>query len=301
MRNAIIETLYTEALRDPNIYFITGDFQHVREKEFRGLGERYQNGGMAEQNIIGVAAGLALSGKKVFVYSIIPFITLRCIEQVKVDVCSHKADVTIIGGGAGFAYGTCGATHLAIEDIAMMRSLPHMKIVSPSGPTEATALMRKIIQLGGPAYIRLGKKGEDDLTDKTPEFGKGMVVREGKDVCIIATGTILAEALKASEIVQRNGISVEVVNIHTIKPLDEDLVRDRALFRRLICTVEEHSVIGGLGGAVAEVLAEAGGTARFKRFGISDDWPSVVGTQQYLRGVVGLSGDKIAIAVGKLL
>lgn len=301
MRNAAIQALYEEAVRDPNIYFITGDFQHVREKEFLALGARYQNAGMAEQNLIGLAVGAALCGKKVFTYSIIPFITLRCIEQIKVDVCSHSADVVIIGGGAGFTYGTCGITHFAIEDIAMMRVLPHMKIVSPSGPREATVLMKEIIRLGGPAYVRLNKRGESDLIDKVPEFGKGMVVREGADVCIIATGTILAEALKAAEILAQKGISVEVVNMHTIKPLDEDLVRERALSRRLIVSLEEHSVLGGLGGAVAEVLAETNGTAKFKRFGIMDEWPSVVGSQVYLRDAIGLSGEKVAAQIKQLL
>lgn len=301
MRNAAIQALYEEAVRDPNIYFITGDFQHVREKEFLALGARYQNAGMAEQNIIGLAAGAALCGKKVFAYSIIPFITLRCIEQIKVDVCSHPADVVIIGGGAGFTYGTCGITHFAIEDIAMMRVLPHMKIVSPSGPKEATALMKEIIRLGGPAYVRLNKRGESDLTDKVPEFGKGMVVREGTDACIIAAGTILAEAIKAAEILGANGISLEVVNMHTIKPLDENLIRERAMSRRLIVSLEEHSVLGGLGGAVAEVLAETNGTAKFKRFGIMDEWPSVVGNQAYLRDAVGLSSEKVAAQIEQLL
>lgn len=301
MRNAIIQTLYEEAIRDPNIYFITGDFQHIKEEEFRALGDRYQNAGMAEQNIIGIAAGVALSGKKAFVFSIIPFITLRCIEQIKVDVCSHEADVTIIGGGAGFTYGICGVTHLAIEDIAMMRSLPHMKIVSPSGPAEARILMREIVRIGGPAYIRLNKRGESDITDKKPEFGKGMIVRDGKDVCIMATGTILAEALRAAEVLAQKGISVEVINMHTIKPLDESLIRERAMSRNLICTLEEHSIIGGLGGAVAEVLAEADSVARFRRFGIPDEWPSVVGDQAFLRDYVGLSGEKVAVAIEKLL
>src|SRR3989344_3859208 len=300
MRNATVETLYQEAVQDPRICFFTGDFQHVREREFIALGGRNQNAGMAEQNIIGLATGAALSGKKTFVYSIIPFITLRCIEQIKVDVCSMRADVTVIGGGAGFTYGTCGPTHLAIEDIAMMRALPHMKILSPSGPTEACALMRDIVRVGGPAYIRLNKRGETDLHNKMPRFGEAMVVREGKDICIMATGTILAEALKVADILLAKGISVEVVNIHTIKPLDEYFVRERSFSRQFIFTLEEHSVIGGLGGAVAEVLAEANGRSRFKRFGIPDEWPSVVGSQKYLRGVSGLSGDKIALEIEKL-
>ena len=294
MRNAVIEALYEEALCDPSICFFTGDFQHVREKEFRALGARYQNTGMAEQNTIGLAAGAALSGKKVFVYSIIPFITLRCLEQIKVDVCAQRTDVTVIGGGAGFTYGTCGITHLAIEDIAVMRALPHMQVVSPSGPREAVWLLRHIVRFGGPAYLRLNKRGEEDLTDGYAVFGKGMVVREGRDVCIISTGTILSEALTAADILGVQGISTGVVNMHTVKPLDENLICELAQSRKLICTLEEHSVLGVLGGAVAEVLAEAGGRARFKRFGVEDEWPNGVGSQAYLRDYMGLSGRSIA-------
>lgn len=297
MRNAVIEAIYQEAVVNPGVYFITGDFQHVREEELRTLGMRYQNAGMAEQNIIGMASGIALSGGKVFTYSIIPFITLRCIEQIKIDICSHECDVTIIGGGAGFTYGTCGVTHLAIEDIAMMRALPHMKIVSPSGPAEAAALTKEIIKIGGPAYIRLNKRGEKDLTNELPEFGKGMVVREGKDVCIIATGTILAEALAAASILEEEGISVEVINMHTIKPLDADLIKDRAEKRKAIFTLEEHSVIGGLGSAVAEVIAESGHFVKFHRFGIQDEWPLVVGDQSFLRKHIGLSGKDIVLKI----
>jgi transketolase len=297
MRNAVISALYEEALRDESIFFVTGDFQHVREEEFKALGVRYQNAGMAEQNIIGLAAGAALSGKKVFVYSIIPFITLRCIEQIKVDVCSHGADVVVIGGGAGFTYGTCGITHLAIEDIAMMRALPGMKIVSPSGPKEAVALFREVAALGGPAYLRLNKRGEKNLHDLAPEFGKAMVVHEGGDVCIIATGAILEEALAAAMLLENRGIYAEVVNMHTVKPLDEEFIRQRMTFPTLVCTLEEHSVIGGLGSAVAEVLAEGGSRARFMRLGVQDAWPEVVGSQRYLRDYAGLSGEKVAEAI----
>ncbi len=301
MRNAVIETVYQEAIVNPNVYFITGDFQHVREKEFKALGVRYQNAGMAEQNILGMASGIALSGGKVFVYSIIPFITLRCIEQIKVDVCSHNCDVAIVGGGAGFTYGTCGITHLAIEDIAIMRALPNMKIVSPSGPKEVVALMREIIKIGGPTYIRLDKRGEKDLVDQLPEFGRGMIVREGKDVCVVATGTILAEALIAADILGQEEISVEIINMHTIKPLDVELIKDRIGKREAIFTLEEHNVISGLGSAVAEVIAESNQAVKFHRFGIEDSWPRVVGDQIFLRKYVGLSGKDIALKIKTFL
>ncbi len=297
MRNAVIEALYQEAVKDPRICFFTGDFQHVRERDFIAMGQRYQNAGMAEQNIIGLAAGAALSGKKVFVYSIIPFITLRCLEQIKMDVCVHNVDVTIIGGGAGFTYGTCGPSHLAIEDIAVMRALPNMKIVCPSGPREAVQLLSQVIKASGPTYLRLNKRGEKDLHDHLPIMGHGVVIRPGSDITIIATGTIVAEALEAATILSASGISTEVVNMHTIKPIDKNLILKRVYTKRLICTLEEHSVIGGLGSAVSEIIAGKNIRAGFMSFGVKDKWPDFVGDQKYLRKGTGLNGESIASAI----
>jgi transketolase len=301
MRNAVIEALYQEALSNKDVFFLTGDLQHVREPEFRVLGDQYQNAGMAEQHLTSLAAGLALSGKKVFTFSIIPFITLRCIEQIKVDVCSHKADVTVIGGGAGVTYGTCGPTHLAIEDIAMMRALPSMKVICPSGPSSAVSLFKQIVQVGGPAYLRLNKRGESDLYSGDPVLGKGFIVRQGTDVCVIATGTILSEALGAAELLAASGVSVQVVDMHTIKPLDTDLVSSCAQSFPLTVTLEEHSTIGGLGGAVAEVYAETPGRGRLVRMGIADAWPSVVGSQAFLREALGLSAPAVAARITEAL
>ncbi len=296
MRFAVVETIYEAALLDKNIYFITGDLNHAKVDEFKkNIPDQYINAGMAEQNLIGVAAGLALSGMKVFVYSIVPFITLRCFEQIKVDVCYHNVDVTIIGVGAGFAYSTMGATHYGIEDVAAFRALPHMQIVSPANPLEGRLLTRAVIERSGPAYIRIGKGGESaPEKEYTLEFGKGLIMKPGDDVTIFSTGTIVEEALKAAALLDGQGLSTEVINLHTIKPLDAELIANRVRSRKAIFSLEEHNLLGGLGSAVAEVISEQNRAVVFKRFGVSDQWPKVVGSQRYLRNIFGLTGEQVA-------
>jgi transketolase len=303
MRFATVETIYEGALKDPTIFFITGDLGHARTDDFKKkLKGRYYNAGMAEQNIIGIAAGLALSGMKVFVYSIVPFITLRCFEQIKVDVCSQNIDVTVIGIGGGFAYGTAGATHYSIEEIAAMRALPNMKIVVPSNPTEAKLLTKEVINTGGPAYIRIGRGKEADFSiPYTPKIGTAGVLTSGGDITIISSGTIVSEAIKVAEMLEKEGISTEVINMHTIKPLDEEIIKERAGKMKAIFTLEEHNVLGGLGGAVAEVLSELPERPIFKRFGIPDMWPETVGTQEYLRDITGISAEKVVESISEIL
>lgn len=296
MRFAVVETIYEAALRDKNIYFITGDLGHAKSEEFKkNIPDQYLNGGMAEQNLIGVASGLALSGMKVFVYSIVPFITLRCFEQIKVDVCYHDVDVTIIGVGAGLSYSTMGATHYAIEDIAALRALPNMKIVSPANPLEGRLITQEIIERNGPAYIRIGRGGEP-MPEKeySLEFGKGLIMKPGNDITIFSTGPITSEALGAAQILETHGISTEVVNMHTIKPLDISLITQRIGTRQAIFTLEEHTLLGGFGSAVAEVVSEQNRAIIFKRFGVDDQWPKTIGSQHYLRSLFGLTAEQLA-------
>jgi transketolase len=303
MRFEAIKAIYNAGEHDPNVYFITGDYGHAHTEEFKQNWKgRYFNGGMSEQNIIGMSAGLALCGAKVFTYSITPFITLRCYEQIKIDVCDHNLDVTVIGGGSGFAYGDAGATHYSIEDIAVMRALPNMKVVCPANPMETRQLMQQVIKIGGPAYVRIGA-GREATPEKEYQvtFGKAAVLRPGKDITIITTGQILEEALIAAEALALKGIDAEVLHMHTIKPLDVGAIRERAAGRKAIVTLEEHSVLGGLGGAVAEVLAEMPTRPMFKRFGVQDAWPEVVGSQKYLRHHMGISGEKVARGIQTLL
>lgn len=303
MRFAVVEEIYEAALRNKNIYFITGDLGHAKVDEFKNnIPDQYINAGMAEQNLIGVASGLALSGMKVFVYSIVPFITLRCFEQIKVDVCYQNVDVTIIGVGAGFAYSAMGATHHAIEDIAALRALPNMQIVSPANPLEGRLLAREVLKRSGPGYIRIGKGGEPmPPSEYTLEFGKGLVMKPGNDVTIFSTGTIVSEALSAATLLEGQGVSTEVINLHTVKPLDVGLIAKRARSRKAIFTLEEHNILGGFGSAVAEVISEQNRAIVFKRFGVNDQWPKVIGSQSYLRGIFGLTGEQVADTIKHII
>lgn len=301
MRYAVIKTIYDAALKNKNIYFLTGDLGHVYEKEFKTIiPQQYLNMGLSEQNMIGVAAGLALSGKKVFAYSIVPFITMRCYEQIKDDLCYQDLDVTLIGIGGGLIYGPYGNTHCSIEDIAVMRVLPNMKIVCPANPQDAQSLTQQLLKKKGPTYIRIGR-GKEPMPQKefTVKFNKGFIVKKGKDITIFSTGTILTEAEKAAQILEEKGISVEIVHMHTVKPLDNNLIKDRIIKRKAIFTIEEHSIIGGLGDAVAELISEGRKEKPiFKRFGVNDIYLSEIGSQEYLRDRHGISGKKIA---GKIL
>jgi len=305
MRFSAVETIYEAALHDPRIFFLTGDTGHAKEAEFRTkIPDQYMNTGMAEQNMIGVAAGLALAGMKVFTYGIVPFLILRAFEQIKVDVCYQNVDVTMVGVGGGFAYGVAGATHYSIEEVAALRALPHMKIVSPATPCETRQLTAQILKTGGPAYLRIGKGGEPDVAGKEPrvELGRAMVMRQGKDAIIFASGTIVLEALRAADILSEHGTELEVVNIHTLKPFDAATVAGYASLNKPIFTLEEQNIHGGLGSAVAEVLAEHGERRGvFKRFGVNDDWPRFVGTQQFLRSALGISAQDVADGIQNAL
>ena len=297
MRFEVVRTIYNRALQDKSIYFITGDLEHIHAEAFRkNLPKQYINAGIAEQNIIGIAAGLALSGNKVFVYSIAPFITMRCYEQIRVDVCYQNLNVTVIGVGGGFAYSTSGCTHYAIEDIAIMRALPNMHIFSPSNPLEARLIAEYLVTTSHPAYLRIGRGGEPMPTQEYPiQIGKGLIMKAGNDITIFSTGTITQEALKAACILEGLDISVEVVNLHTIKPLDEKMIQDRGKEKKAIFVLEEHNVMGGLGEAIARVLCEAGlGDILFKCLAVTDQYPNAVGSQNYIRGLYGLSSESIA-------
>lgn len=293
MRAEATRIIYETALKNKDIIFIAGDLGHSFAEKYReNIPGQYINTGLAEQNMIGVAAGLALSGKKVFTFSITTFALMRCFEQIRVDVCYQNLDVTIIGVGAGFAYNTSGCTHFGTEDITIMRALPNMKIYCPCHPLEARFMAEKVLRVGGPAYLRLGKGKETPISElagetlEDVESGKGVVVLPGTDMTIFATGHIVTEAISAANKLKKHGWSMEVINIHTIKPLDKEIVLDRAKSRKAVFSLEEHVIYGGLGSAISEVISEASFKARplvFKRFGIRDRFTSMVGQIETLR------------------
>jgi transketolase len=304
MRNAFLDTLFELARDDDRIVLITGDLGFgVVTRFMEQLPRQFVNAGVAEQNMTGLAAGMALSGKIVFTYSIANFPTLRCLEQIRNDLCYHRANVTVVSIGGGFAYGAMGATHHATEDLGIMRTLPEMVVVAPADPVETRHGTRAIVERGGPCYLRLGKAGER-VVHQGPiafELGRAIQVRDGRDVTLISAGALLHTALRVAERLAEEGQEARVLSMHTIKPLDEDAVLKAARETHAIATLEEHSVIGGLGSAVAEVLAEAGAGTPFKRIGLPSSFSPHIGGQEYLLGRHGLTDEAIVPLIRQLL
>ena len=242
------------------IVLVVGDLGFgVVTRFMQELPKQFVNAGVAEQNMTGLATGMALSGKVVFTYSIANFPTLRCLEQIRNDVCYHNANVKIVAIGAGMAYGPLGISHHATEDIAIMRSLPNMTIVAPNDPVETKEChIRLIVEHEGPCYLRLGRAGEPTVHIANIEFqlGRAITLREGNDLAIIATGGLLKNALIAADNLIWQGIRARGLSMHTIKPLDNSAILVAAKETPIMITVEEHTIVGGLGGAVAEILAE---------------------------------------------
>lgn len=299
MRTAFFRVLCELAEQDERITLVTGDLGFgVVEPFAKRFPEQFLNVGVAEQNMTGVAAGIALCGKTVFTYSIANFPTLRCLEQIRNDVCYHKANVKVVAVGGGFSYGALGMTHHATEDLAIMRALPEIMVVAPGDPWETECATREIANHDGPCYLRLGRAGEPMVHTSQPAFelGKAIIVRDGDDLTLISTGGMLATTLKAAERLAANGLNARVLSMHTIKPIDSDAIEKAAAETGAILAIEEHSVVGGLGGAVAEVVAELPSRALFRRLGIPPIFVSEVGSQEYLRERCGLSEDGIVHA-----
>lgn len=296
MRQVTIESAHEIMRHNPKSYFLVGDLgYHAVEAIEKEFPTRFINMGVAEQNMVGMAAGLALNGNKVFVYSIIPFLTMRPFEQIRNDLCYQNLDVVLIGAGAGLSYGILGPTHFALEDVAIMRALPNMTVFSPADETEAIMGMKEVEHTKGPVYFRTGGRAEPVIFEKPYDFelGKGHVIREGDEVVVISSGPILKEALAAADILKTEGINIGVVGIHTIKPFDVELVRKIAKKAKLVVSVEEHFLIGGLGSAVAEVMAEYGTGSCLVRMGVDDQFVKHTGSQKYLRQVLGLDAKGI--------
>ncbi len=301
MRTAFIEALTERAAEDPRVMLLVADLGFGVVTDFaRRFPKQFLNVGVAEQNLAGVATGLALSGKIVFTYSIANFPILRCLEQLRNDVCYHKANVTSVSVGGGFSYGALGMTHHGTEDLAILRSLPRMKVIAPGDPLEAKAATHAASEGIGPVYLRLGRAGEPTVHSGPIDWqlGRAITVREGTDMTIISTGAMLQTACQTADLLAPQGIAARVISMHTIKPLDEVAILKAAQETGHVVTLEEHSCLGGLGGAVAEVLAEASlPNVRFRRFGIPSEFTKQVGSQEYLREVHGLTPGALAEAM----
>jgi transketolase len=297
MRDAFVKILSSSAEDLPQIMLITGDLGFG---VLTGFADRFPrqfiNAGVAEQNMTAIAAGLALDGRKVFTYTIANFATLRCLEQIRNDVCYHNAGVVVVCIGGGFSYGQLGMSHFATEDLAIMRALPNMKVIAPTGIWETQEATKALIDGGGPAYLRLDKGVAASAPRENESFkiGRARVLRDGRDITLIGTGAILSEALTAADRLAEQKISCRVISVHTIKPFDDETILSAARETGGIITVEEHNILGGLGSAVSEVCLEAGVAPKFfARVGINDLFPTIVGDQDYLRGVYGLNAAAI--------
>lgn len=304
MRNAYLAALYTLAKDNKNILALVADNGAIVYDKFRqDFPEQFLNFGISEANMVSVAAGLASCSKIPFCYTISSFLTMRAFEQIRIDICLQQMNVKLVGIGAGFVYSNLGPTHQATEDIALMRVLPNMTVLSPADPLEAKYITYAAAEINGPVYIRLSTGGTPAVYKKEYNFkpGKTVTLKEGNDLTIIASGGIIHEVLKAVDELEALNISTRLINVHTIKPLDEEVILRAARETKAILTIEEHTIYGGLGSAVAEVILENNLTSvRFKRLGLNDVFPSGYGTYDEMKEINGLSKNHI-IKEAKLL
>jgi transketolase len=299
MRNAFADELTKLGDEDPRVVMLSGDIGNRLFDKFKARHpSRFFNCGVAEANMMGVAAGMGMNGLRPVAYTITPFVTTRCLEQIRTDVCYHEAPVTIVAVGAGLAYSGLGPTHHACEDISFLRSIPNMVVICPGDAFEVRAALRASMQQDRPVYIRMGKKGEPVVHPGRIEhfqIGKAITVFEGEDVCLLSTGNMLPEVIEAAHKLKDKGISARVVSFHTVKPLDQACLKDAFGRFKLVATIEEHSLIGGFGAAVSEWLADSETTPRkFLRFGTPDAFFKKSGEQEYAREMLGLGAHQIA-------
>lgn len=296
MRDSFVKTLMDIAEKDKNVVLITGDLGFGVLKPFwEKFPDQFINAGIAEQDMTGFAAGMALCGKTVFTYSIGNFPTLRCIEQIRNDCAYHNANVKIVCVGGGFTYGPLGMSHHATEDIAVMRAMPDVTVFAPGDAAEAAACTKAMYETPGTCYLRLGRGGEPKIHENAVDFtvGKAIEIRHGKRVALFSTGAVYEEVAGAAKMLENAGITPAVYTFPSVKPIDKALIKKCAAEFELITTVEEHNIVGGFGSAVAEVMATVPCKARLALIGLEDKYSSTVGSQKYLREIYGMSAEKI--------
>lgn len=298
MRNAFAQEILELARKDSRVVVLSADIgNHLFDKYKAEFPDRFYNTGVAEANTISMAAGLAAEGFRPVCYTITPFITYRCYEQIRIDICYHEMPVIVVGTGSGLSYASLGPTHHSCEDLAVMRALPGMKVAAPADSPEVKSCLQAALAVSTPVYIRIGKKGEPVIHDTTPEFvwGKWRSLREGKDICILSTGNMIAPALALAETFGKENISVQVINASSVKPLDEKTLSSVFEKFKLVATLEEHSLIGGFGSAVGEWLIDQTNTPKGKlaRFGTGDFFLHALGEQEYARKQYGLDEETL--------
>jgi transketolase len=291
MRNAFADEVTQLAEADQRVILLSGDIGNRLFDKLRAQApDRFLNCGVAEANMMGVAAGMGLCGLRPIVYTITPFTTTRCLEQIRIDVAYHESPVTIVGTGSGLSYASLGPTHHSLEDFAIFRAIPNLQILAPWDAPSLRAVLRETLGSDRPTYIRIGKKGEKDLVplEQVPKIGHGLKLRDGRDLCILAVGTIANEALAAAEELANEGIQAEVILAHTIKPTPVALFEDITSRFESIITVEEHARIGGFGESLLCFIATHGLVKRIQILGTGDQFLPTVGSQSYARQYFGI-------------
>lgn len=306
MRKACLNEIYELAKQDERVMFFGSDIGAGTLSQFqKEMPERYFMEGVSEANIVGMMSGLAMNGKIPYLNTIAVFLTRRCYEQILLDAAMHNLKIRLIGSGGGVVYAPLGPTHLAFEDIAIMRAIPNMTVVAPCDAEEMKRLMPQTLNYEGPIYIRLGKGGDPVVSspEKPFEIGKAICMTEGTDLLIITTGVVLKNGLDAAGILQKSGISTEVLHMHTVKPIDRNAVMHSAKKVRAVITVEEHTAIGGLGSAVAEIIAEAcfDPSKKFLRIALPDVFPSKYGSQDAILKYYGVTTERIVSEANLLI
>ena len=305
MRKAALLGVYELAKRDERVVFIGSDITKQNLEQFeQEFPDRFFMEGIYEAHIIGMAAGLALSGKIPYVNTIATFLTRRCYEQIVVDLCLHELPVRLLGSGGGSVYAPLGPTHLATEDIAIMRAIPHMTVVAPCDADEMSRLLVATLDWPGPVYVRIAKGGDRIVSSDEHPFaiGRAIALREGGDVMLVTTGITTQVALDAAEALTADGIEATVLHVHTVKPLDTAQLLARASSTGAVLTIEEHTLNGGLGSAVAEALMDGGrGDILFARLGFPDVFVDELGSQAEIMSHYGLNADAVADRARTLL
>jgi len=299
IRDAFFNEVYTIASKDPNVIFLTADMGAFSLDAFKkDLSSQYINVGVAEQNLVSIAAGLALGGKKVFIYSIAPFVTQRCYEQIKIDLSCMRLPVTIIGSGPGITYSSDGPTHQAIQDVAIMRALPEMTIFNPSDPVTAAAAAKMSYKNDGPVYVRIDKGKLPLLYDEEEDFSDGLaLLKKGCDLMIIATGIMVCQAFKVIDELAKHSIDAGIIDLYRVKPINEELLLTFIEQSNRIVTLEEHSIIGGIGSAICEILVDNEKPHHLKRIAIADKNCVGYGDREWMHSFYGLDVNSITKAI----
>lgn len=295
MRTAYLDTLYDLATKDKRVYALISDNGAIVYDKYRkDLASQYLNLGISEANMLGMAAGMASCGKIPFAYTIGAFLAYRAFEFIRNDICLQKQNVKIVGTGAGEVYSALGSTHHSTEDLGGLRSLPNLTILCPASPMEVKKATIAAYEHEGPVYLRLGTNKEPEIykEDYSFEIGKGVRIREGRDITLISTGSMVKDVLDVADLLQKDNVYARVINMHTIKPIDREIIIQAIEETGKIIAIEDHNIIGGLGSAVAEVIAESGLGTKFKRIGLHD-FSSGYGSYTQVKEINGIGQKEI--------